>query len=313
VAGVTVLDRKATIAGKVIIGLTYDQPGEPAAPASLCIKGYFGEADTYAMAGTPEAHFYRELQYEVGTRVPVCHYVGFDETTGRSLLLLENLAVPGTELRTALTPFSPAESAAALDQLAVLHATRADAATLAQEWLAPRMGPMAGRVPAERLQELLDRRRGEGLPDQVRNGRRVNDGMRVLGETLPADLCLLHGDTHAGNWFLRDDGAGLFDWQLVQRGSWALDVSYHLGSVLETEVRREHEGALLEGYLDRRDALGAPVTDRDGAWDAYRRSLAYGYFLWAMTQFTDEDITTVTVRRLGHALADHDTFGLLGV
>jgi hypothetical protein len=32
-----------------------------------------------------------------------------------------------------------------------------------------------------------------------------------------------------------------------------------------------------------------------------------------MTQYTDEAITTVTVRRLGQAVADHDTFGLLGV
>ena len=313
VAGVDVLDRKATIAGKVIVGLTYEEPGEPAAPASLCVKGYFGEMDAYRSAGTPEAHFYRELQHEVDTRVPVCHYVGFDEATGRSLLLLENLAVAGTELRTALTPFTVEESAAALEQLAVLHATRVGPAGLDRGWLVPRMASMAERVPAERLQELLDRPRGEGLPDGVRNGRRVNDGMRVLGETLPPELCLLHGDTHAGNIFLRPGSAGLFDWQLVQRGSWALDVSYHIGSVLETGVRRAHEGALLETYLDRREALGAPVADRDGAGDAYRRYLAYGYFLWSMTQFTDEDITTVTVRRLGQALADHDTFGLLGV
>ncbi len=229
------------------------------------------------------------------------------------MLLIEDLARPGTELRTALQPFSPAESAAALEQLASLHATELKPGTLDQEWLASRMAPMADRVPVERLQELLDRPRGDGLPDDVRNGRRVSEAMRALDAEIPSTPCLLHGDTHAGNIFLEDDGAGLFDWQLAQRGSWALDVSYHIASVLETEDRRRYEGDLLRGYLDRRAALGAPVPDEAGAMDAYRRHLAYGYFLWSMTQFTPEPITTATVRRLGHAVADHDTFGLLGV
>ena len=41
--------------------------------------------------------------------------------------------------------------------------------------------------------------------------------------------------------------------------------------------------------------------------------LAYGLFLWAMTQFTPEELTTITLRRLGRAVEDHHTFELLGV
>jgi aminoglycoside phosphotransferase (APT) family kinase protein len=172
---------------------------------------------------------------------------------------------------------------------------------------------MADRVPAEHLQKLLDQPRGEGIPDRVRSGKRVRDAMHALGAEETMNPCLLHGDTHAGNIYLTDGLPGFYDWQTVQRGSWALDVSYHIAAVLDVADRRACERDLLEGYLDHRAALGAPVDDRTGAMDAYRRQLAYGYFLWSMTQYTDEAITTVTVRRLGQAVADHDAFGLLGV
>ena len=310
---VRVVSHTWTIASKLRLELTYAEPGTPAAPPFLCVKGYFRDAARLGGAGGPEARFYRELAGSAGTRTAECHYVGMAEEGGQSVLLLEDLARPGTELRTALTPFTPEESAATLEQLAHLHSGSWDPALLAQDWLSPRMGLMAERMPAERLQELLDRPRGDGLPDEIRDGARVRDAMAALDAEVPARPCLLHGDTHAGNVFFSHQQAGLYDWQLVQRGSWALDVSYHIAAVLETEVRRRHELDLLAGYLDHRAALGSEVPDRGAALEAYRRFLAYGFFLWSMTQFTDEAITTATIRRLGHAVADHDTFGLLGV
>lgn len=313
VEAVGVVSHTWTIASKLRLELTYAEPGTPAAPPFLCLKGYFRDAARLGGAGGSEARFYRELAGSVGTRTPECHYVGLAGGSGRSVLILEDLARPGTELRTALTPFTPEESAAALEQLAHLHAGSWDPALLAQDWLAPRMALMVERMPAQRLQELLDRPRGDGLPDEIRNGSRVRDAMATLATQVPARPCLLHGDTHAGNVFFSHQQAGLYDWQLVQRGSWALDVSYHIAAVLETEVRRRHELDLLAGYLESRAALGSDVPDLPSALEAYRRFLAYGFFLWSMTQFTDEAITTVTIRRLGHAVADHDTFGLLGV
>jgi aminoglycoside phosphotransferase (APT) family kinase protein len=124
---------------------------------------------------------------------------------------------------------------------------------------------------------------------------------------------MLHGDTHAGNVFDSPSGPGLLDWQLVQRGSWATDVSYHIGSVLETEDRRRFEWDLLRDYLDCLGEFGVATPAWESAVTAYRQHLAYGLFLWAMTQFTPEELTTITLRRLGHAVEDHGTFELLGV
>ena len=100
----------------------------------------------------------------------------------------------------------------------------------------------------------------------------------------------------------------------MQQGSWALDVAYHLGAVLEVEDAPEHERALLEHYLGvgSRPAA-ARCSTSDDAWLEYRAHLAYGYFMWAITQMVDPPIIVTFTRRLGLAVADHDGFGLLGV
>jgi aminoglycoside phosphotransferase (APT) family kinase protein len=41
-------------------------------------------------------------------------------------------------------------------------------------------------------------------------------------------LTLLHQDVHTRNWYITDDGRmGLYDWQAVARGSWAVDWPTH--------------------------------------------------------------------------------------
>ena len=59
--------------------------------------------------------------------------------------------------------------------------------------------------------------------------------------------------------------------------------------------------------------LGVAVPTWQTAVTMYKQNLAYGMFLWAMTQFTPEELTTPTLQRLGYAVEDHATFELLGV
>src|SRR5438094_245996 len=73
------------------------------------------------------------------------------------------------------------------------------------------------------------------------------------------------------------------DWQLVQPGSWATDVSYHIATVLDIGTRRAHEADLLRHYLAELAAHGAPAPAWDEAWELYTLSFCYGYFLWAIT------------------------------
>lgn len=314
VRSATVRDSLSTVASKYFLVVDYDDPGAPGAPERLCVKAYFGDNRALSRAGESEARFYRDWAPSTGTRIPACSYIGLEEDTGTSILILEDLWAAGATPLNALHHFTPELSAATLRQLAQRHAETWEDARLREPWLAPRMLSLSENLSAERLQELLDRPRADGLAPATRNGARVRAAMQALGrlpETSPR--CMLHGDTHAGNVFLTEAGPGLLDWQLIQRGSWATDVAYHIGSVLETEDRRQSEWDLLRGYLARLGELGVTVPTWESAVTSYKQHLAYGLFLWAMTQFTPEELTTATLQRLGHAVEDHATFELLGV
>jgi hypothetical protein len=314
VRSVEVRNSLTTVASKHFLTVDYDDPGSPVAPERLCVKAYFGENRALSRAGECEARFYRDWAPTTRTRIPACSYVGFDEDSGASILILEDLWAVGATPLNALHRFTPELAAATLRQLAQWHAETWEHARLHESWLTPRMLSLAQNVSAERLQELLDRPRADGLSAGVRNGARAQAAMQALGQ-LPENSprCMLHGDTHAGNVFETKAGPGLLDWQLIQRGTWATDVAYHIGSVLETEDRRRSEWDLLGGYLQCLTELGVPVPSWEEAVTLYRQNLAYGFFLWAMTQYTPEELTTKTVRRLGHAIEDNKTFELLGV
>ena len=136
----------------------------------------------------------------------------------------------------------------------------------------------------------------------------------VVGRYAGRPACLIHGDAHAGNLYTTAEGEpGVIDWQLVQRGHWALDVAYHIGSVLTVADRERNERDLLAHYLDRLRAHGGEPPGAEEAWEAYRLSMAYGYFLWAITQRVQPEIIVEFVTRLGTAVAHHGSFDALGV
>ena len=314
VRSAAVRDTRATVASKHFLVVDFRDAGYPPAPLRLCVKAYFGEAQAHSRAGESEARFYRDVAPSTLTRIPACSYVGMEEDSGSSILILEDLSAAGATPLDALHHFTPELSAATLRQLAHLHAETWDDVRLCEPWLGPRISSLAQNLTNERLQELLDRPRGDDLSPATRSAARVRAAMTALGR-LPQNSpqCMLHGDTHAGNIFDTEDGPGLLDWQLVQKGSWATDVAYHISSVLETDDRRQSEWDLLAGYLKCLGELGVKTPLWESAVMSYKQNLAYGFFLWAMTQFTPEELTTPTLRRIGRAVEDHATFELLGV
>jgi hypothetical protein len=100
---------------------------------------------------------------------------------------------------------------------------------------------------------------------------------------------------------------------LLQKGSWALDVPYHICAVLPVADAQREEKRLLSHYLDTLRALGGEAPDPEVAWLQYRYSVVYGFYLWSITRRVDPAITNVFVQRLGAALTRHDSYRLLGV
>lgn len=314
VTGSTVTWRQENVATKVRFKIDVEPMSSPP-PASWCVKGYWGREDRYS-AGDREGAFYRSLASELPIVVPACDYVGSDPETGHTLILMHDLTAEGSRFLTALSPYSVELAAATLDQLALLHASHWGDGTLREiPWLSSRIGTFPDYIPADVLQSLIDGRRGDPLPASIKDAGRLGAGMRRLAESGDTGLiCLVHGDAHAGNVFLTaDESVGIIDWQVVHGGDWACDVAYHIGAVLSVEEREKAERDLLAHYLERLGAYGGQPPPWDEAWASYRRFLVYGYFLWAMTRFVDEEITVEFVKRLGTAVAQHQSFELLGV
>jgi Ser/Thr protein kinase RdoA (MazF antagonist) len=165
-------------------------------------------------------------------------------------------------------------------------------------------------------QALFEDPRGEHLPRSLLSAERLHAGMKRLAEhSSKFASCLCHGDFHAGNLYTDANGQpGVLDWQIVMRSTWALDVAYHLSTILTVEDREASEKELLKYYLDRLRAYGAEPPAWEEAWLQYRVHMIYGYFQWAMTRWVKPPtIIYEFVRKIGLALASLESYELLGV
>jgi len=316
---VHIVDQFGPSCTKVRMELEYGSSVPTDYPNAFCLKGFFGDPSMgYLKSGVQltEAGFYRDIAPSLPMRLAQCVHAGSDPETGAGVILMHDLISGGARFLTALSPYSATQAQASLDQLAKLHAASWGEEALAQwPWVRARVEELTRYdvVPPTRLTELMQGERGEPLPDAIRDGERIYSALRQIARRDAAlPHCLIHGDAHAGNVFESADGTGFVDWQLLQRGHWSLDVAYHIAAVLTVEERRACEQDLLRYYLDRLTSLGVSAPGWDEAWDRYRESLAYGMFLWAITLRVDPPVIHEFNRRLGTAVADHDSLERLG-
>ncbi|CAN7396131.1 phosphotransferase [Phenylobacterium sp. LjRoot219] len=301
-----------TVATKVRFVATFE-----GGQAALCLKGLL-DVDPQMAKGGPttvlEADFYDKLAPHLQVRVPDCVGTVVDREDPMGVVIMRDVIAQGGRFCTALEAFTADEAAASLDQLAQLNVRR-DLLD-ASPWVRRRIAELARGeyVPEPLLQEMLNGPRGEGLSERTRDASLLMAGMRALAERdehLPQ--MLVHGDSHAGNIFRTAAGPGLIDWQLLQRGGWALDVAYHIAAVLPVEVAEREERALLNHYLETFRGLGGEPPDPETAWAQYRMAPVYGYFLWSITRRVDPAIINVFVGRLGASVTRHDSYRLLGL
>jgi hypothetical protein len=285
---------------------------------ALCAKGYFSdEGQRFAHLGEPEAYFYQQVADVTGARTLRSVYADVDPETHHGVVITEDVIAAGGAFLDALSPFTPEQAAASLEQLAKLHGTTwGDSRWSAVSCLASRLPTYLQYRGVDDIQANFDGPVGAGVPPEVRDAQRLIDAFKVMSgrETSPGAWSVIHGDAHVGNLFLDADGRpGLVDWQLVQRGHWAHDVAYHVASALETVDREASEKDLLAHYLDQLRLNGVNAPGWNEAWTEYRKAIAYGFFLWAITLLVNEKIIAALLQRLGSAALAHDSFGALGV
>jgi thiamine kinase-like enzyme len=228
-----------------------------------------------------ETIFYRDIRPELETlRSPRSYYAASDPRTFRSIVLMEDLAAQGWSFPDPMQDLVDRKDAEDMvDQMAYYHATF---------WNDPRLTREFARLPTtERFQQRLNE---VGIEKRARVG--IERGRSVMppslyrrkDEILPATmrslylnshgtLTVLHQDVHQGNWLRDPDGRmGLYDWQAVARGEWALDFSYAMSVNLPVEDRRAWERELLERYLWRLGEEGVSHSPSfDDAWLRYRQ------------------------------------------
>jgi Phosphotransferase enzyme family len=305
------VESSKTLAEKLRIAVTVEAADGSRRTRHYCIKAHLDGAS--ALDILPEARFYRDVAPRLPVRMPRTYFTGFDEANQRAMIIMDDIVVAGGTFGSPHEPQSVAVTRDTLSQLALLHASTWGLSSIDDvEWLGQRIETFITFYSADLLQSLLDDGRAEGFAPELRDATNLVAALGCMAEH--EHTCLLHGDTHTGNVYLDAEGrACWFDWQVAQLGNWATDVSYHLATVLSVDDRRAHEVDLLQHYLHELEAHGAPAPAWDDAWDLYRRSFPYGYFLWVITRVRDRSEVLAHMPRLAAALADHGTYRLLGV
>lgn len=312
VTSVEIVDTLETMAAKVRIAVRF--AGSDSAQ-HFCLKIFLDPQISRAAGITAirEAMFYQRIAPHVSLRAPraIAH---IDEEESRAILIMEDLIHAGAHFCSALEPFTADMAAKSLDQLARLHA--AAALLDDNDWIPSRLARLATtpHFSATKLQELMDGPRCVNLSPRTSNATLLLDGMKALAACFEKSATtILHGDCHAGNFYLTAEGPGLTDWQLIQRGNCTQDVAYHIAAILPEDVAAREERTLLNHYLDCLRVHGGVVPDAEQAWNDYRLAQIYGYYHWAITTRVEPEIINIFVQRLGAGIERHNTYALLGL
>lgn len=324
VEAIDVLGATQGAATRLRLGVRYAAGADGGLPTVLFLKA----ALTRRMLVTDphmyvtEVRFYDAIRPHVELETPEAFAWDVDEATGRHALLLADLGEQGAAFPSAVTDVTVDDVAALLGNVARLHAAHWARPDLQRRypWLeTSTTGPSAewwgqqARGVAE--QELvaapykaaivgdhdMDRLFAAHLALQRRN----DSGVRTV----------VHGDVHIGNcYLLPSGGGGLLDWQLMMIAGWACDVGYLLVTALDTETRRASERDLLRHYLSELASAGIEPPGWDDAWAEYRAQMLWGVVTWLVTPTAmyDEPRLTALLQRCAAAVADHDSYLVLG-
>lgn len=315
VVAVEVLEHSFATNQRARIAPTYATPG--AGPATLFVKLAPVDPAHRAMVGATgmgkrEARFYADVSPACGLRVPRCSYAAADDEW--FVLLLEDLGTRGCRFSDGAWGIGEDAAAHALDDLAGFHARFADAGTrqAVAPWSAtPHRRNTEGTAKLMRL--VLDQQAGKLSPAYTAIGELYVEHHAWFDDMWHAGpQTLIHGDLHIGNVYLDGDRVGFLDWGLSRASTPLRDVSYFLTMSVDVEVRRAHERALIQRYLDALRAAGGFDISFDDAWAVHRLQSSYtviATFLAYMPTYMNSDgvaLGDALLARADAAVADLD-------
>jgi hypothetical protein len=310
---------------KLRVRLDLNDAGRAAGiPEHVCLKANWSGLRT-GLICEREARFYQLVGEGLSAPVPRSYFADWDDDgRGNGLVVMEDLALSPGAFGASGDHLGVDAVADGLESLARVHvALWADPRLQQWSWLPRSMGT---DNDTEQVRDywnyiwfnLTDPDYRAVVPSWVYDSPQLMhhalDELAAWELGLPGPRCLVHGDAHQGNSFVRDTGERVWvDWQLVRSGSPWRDVSYFLVNSLTVAERRAADRDLVEHYRSQLLAAGVEgVPDRDEAWQRFIRWPAYGAQAWLgnVNQW-GQDSGVEMVHRQFTALADYDTVALL--
>jgi Ecdysteroid kinase-like family len=316
----------ATIAGaatKIRFQLEYDaSTAGSTLPQTVIVKMATSEGPMDLMSAGfyhREAFFYGHVSGRYDIRLPKFYFARGQYDPDQAVILIEDLAQPGTRFGSALRPYSPDEVASGLEALAQLHSRSMTDRQVAAIGLPTAMkdSTVIFNNMIRDADALFGAARAFAVPIVLHDRKRLATGLekyRALVRSIPN--CIVHGDAHVGNTYCDRNGVvSWLDWQLAGMGHWIHDVQYFMGTALDAPDRRKHERDLLKHYREVAVGNGADMPDSDEVWRLYRAGIFYGFITWLGTAaaYQPENICTACLGRFGAAMTDLDTYSALGV
>ena len=291
-----VLSKKLPVSSVHRLAVEYaDGKNDGHRPRTLFLKlgGARGEFEATDIAG-PEVEFYNELAPGIGCPPLIrCYDAVFDEETGRSHVLMEDLTETHNQPEQKSAP-SEAMSRRAIEALAKVHAVWwknsasdlgsgisdcgagepaviENASSFNEEWLRNFVEDLGKNVPEFSDAARLTKKQKEAY------ARMLGAAPRIWGRLLDKNgLTVTHGDLHWWNYLYPNDAARdsvrLFDWQLWHVDLGARDLAFLLALGGFAEPRPAIESSLLRSY---HEALGVEgytweMLMHDYRWSAIR-------------------------------------------
>jgi aminoglycoside phosphotransferase (APT) family kinase protein len=304
------------------LSLSYDGPA--ALPSTMIAKvpaadpasrGAARAFRTYEI----EASFYGQLAPGLPVALARCYYAAHDPEPDDYIVLLEDLApaLPGDQL----AGLSPDDVAAAVDELAALHAAGWDREDLAAlPWL-NRSGPEASALMTAVVTDLYPGFRERYSASLEPAAVTLMDAFLPLAGSYLAvreePRTLVHGDFRADNLLFGPARPVVLDWQTCSFGPGTGDLAYFLGSSLPAAERKRHEEELVRRYHSALSLRGVELSWHD-CWDGYRRYAFNGIVMDVIaamvvqrTERGDAMFSAMANRHAQHAI-DLDSLALAG-
>ncbi|MFT7529877.1 MAG: hypothetical protein ACI9FD_000880 [Gammaproteobacteria bacterium] len=314
------------------IALHYNKAGESAGlPNQVFAKSTltFTQRMTAALSmnAMKESRFFNEIRPEFDIESTEAYFSGYQLPSQRSMILMK---VRDECIYTNPTHYiSRSQAEDMIRLLAKLHGTYWQTPRFETDlaWLQPTYAyhVMLAELGFEERCNIGDERAKGVFAQTVYN--RKQDIFPALWRSLElaekGPQTVIHNDVHIGNWYKTPGGRmGLCDWQALGRGSYGTDLAYAISSALTVEDRRDWEEDLIKLYIEEISKTGHyGLPDFEQAWLTYRQQLFHALIFWTFTigagamqaDMQPDEHSLINIERMTHAIADHDSFSLLGL